>query len=141
MEQIKTGLPGLSQQVPPRLTAFGEEARRESPAWSPISITPEKQSAIDTELGRLDVDVGFVGKSIAGLALSRERQQEYQQNAGQIVKLALNELFTSNSYQALNDLEKEKAIERTVANIRDKVREALLKRWAFEEQRVGVGVR
>ena len=40
LEMLKANIPILSREVPARETLAGEEAKRLSPAWSPISITP-----------------------------------------------------------------------------------------------------
>ena len=140
LEQLKTGLPTLSRQVPPRLTAFGEEARRESPAFSPIQITPAQQSAVDAELERLDIEVGFVGTSIAGHKLTREEQFRYQELAGQVTFAVISALVESPAYQGLTPIQKEKAIDKAIQVSRDRVRDVLLKE-AEQKARELIGAR
>src|SRR3990167_6073288 len=50
-EAFQANIPGLTGNVPPRLTAFGEEATRSTP-FSPIVVSPDRQTAVDAELGR-----------------------------------------------------------------------------------------
>ena len=95
LETVAAGLPGASRLAPPRLTAFGEEARRESPAVSPISVTPARQSAVDAELERLGVEVGFVGTSINGNKLTPREQRRYQEIGGQKTYAALEQELRS----------------------------------------------
>ena len=121
-ESLQVGIPGLSQNVPAVITAFGEEAPRTSPAWSPIQVTPAQQSFIDAELERVGVEVGFVGKTIGGIELTREEQEQYRRLAGQVTKAGLARLITSDHYGKLNDLDKEAAIERVVNFSREQAR-------------------
>ena len=122
-ESLQAGIPGLTGNVPPRLTAFGEEADRGLP--SPIRITPDQQNAVDAELGRLKTEVGFVGESIGGEELSREEQRKYQTLAGQATKEVLAGRFQSPTYQQMSDAAKERAIERVVGAVRDVTRQEL----------------
>ena len=121
-ESVQALIPGLSRNVPPTLTAFGQEAQRQSPAWSPIFVSPAQQSAVDAELGRLGVEVGFVGTSIGGVKLTREQQQQYQVLAGQRSYELLRQLVESSTYKGLDDAVKEKAINRAVDDARDYAR-------------------
>jgi len=136
LEQFQAGIPILSEEVPPRLTAFGRPATRETAPWSPITVTPEKQSFVDAELERLGVEVGFVGDSIGGYALNREEQSRYQELAGQVAELVLTDLVQSAAYQSLSDPDKETAIRRATDRSRDAVREFLI-----EEATQKAGVR
>lgn len=127
VEAFQANIPGLSEQVPPKLTAFGEEAQRQTPAWSPIQITPEQQTVVDAELERLGVEVGFVGDSIGGYSLSREQQADYQVAAGKFTSEMLARLFAKPSYQALGDGEKAKVLDKVVTAARDVVRDQINK--------------
>ena len=124
-ESIKATIPGLSPDVPAKLNVWGEEVGRESPAISPIQITPANVSTLDAELGRLKVDVGFVGTSIGGEILKRDEQRQYQTLAGQASKAVLERRINSPAYQLLSDEDKEKAIEQAVSMVRDEARNTL----------------
>lgn len=127
LERAATGIPGVSELLPARQTALGEDIQRpEGAAFFPIQISPERQSAVDAELERIGMEVGFVGKSIAGHSLSREQQQFYQQNAGQVTGAVLSEIVQAPAYQAASDVDKEKMIEQTVSRSRQAVRDRLL---------------
>lgn len=124
-EQFKTGLPEASKSVPPRLTAFGEEVDRKSPAWSPIQVTDEQQSAVDAELERLSMEVGFVGDSVGGVKLSRDQQYIYQGAAGRLSSTMLTRLVENPAYQAAPDSLKAKLVETMVREARDIIRDAM----------------
>jgi len=122
-ERMMVQTPGLAERVPARLTAFGEEARRTSPAGFPIAWSEAQEGAVEAELTRLGINIGFVGKTIGGKELTREQQQEYQRRAGQAVYDALVRLISSSAYHQYNDFTKERAINRAVNSIRERVRQ------------------
>jgi hypothetical protein len=123
-ESLQAGIPGMTGNVPPRLDAFGQESQRATP-YSPVTISADKQSAVDAELGRIGKEVGFVGDTIGGFKLTREEQAEFQRQAGQLTATWLSELFEMPIYQRLNDLQKEKEIEAIIRLARDRVRDAM----------------
>jgi len=121
-EQFKTGIPGLSQQVPPRLTAFGEESSREGLPFSPINVTTASQSDVDRALEELSAEVGFVGNTISNIPLSREQQYLYQEGAGRNTYTLLNALVNSNAWDELGEGEKLRLLTKAVTASRDRVR-------------------
>ncbi len=134
-QRFETNIPGLSQNVPPRLTAFGEEAQRQNPA-SPIQITRDQTSAVDAELGRLGVEVGFAGNSIGGKALDRDQQETYQRITGQLIELKLGTLLRSSKYQAATDVDKQNLMEDTIRQAREQARNTVEKQLkALAQQR------
>lgn len=122
-EQFQANIPGLTGNVPPRLTAFGEPAQRGFP--SPIQISPDKQTAVDAELERLGMEVGFTGKSIGGISLTREQQAVYQQIAGRSTYETLANLIASPRWETLTAADQEKVIDRVIARARDQVRDPI----------------
>lgn len=125
VENVKAGLPHFSQQVPTRLDAFGQEIERGNSPLSPIAVSAETQSAVDAELERLGLEVGFVGTTIGGKKLTREEQRTYQQLAGQMTLFALNSILSAESYQALPDLDKQKVMESMIDRSRSEMRKLL----------------
>ena len=112
-ENIKASIPGLSQQVPAKLNAFGEEVQRTTPWFSPVNISPEQESQLISELSKHSLNIGFVGNSIENVKLTREEQQEYQIQSGQYVKAKLTELVSTPEYQKLSTAEQRKLLEKT----------------------------
>lgn len=133
-ETIKSQIPGLSESLPARLDAFGREIDRSTP--SPLIVSQESQSAVDAELERVGVEVGFVGKTIAGVKLSREEQYVYQAVAGQVTYKVLEALIASPAYDGLTPAQQQEAIEKAINKSREKTREKL--EPVFEQRRSGV---
>lgn len=102
-EGIMANIPGLSQQVPPKLTAFGEEIQRQTPVYLPMNISSAKDTVLGRELTRLGINPGFVGDTINNIPLTREQKQEYQIIVGQLVKQRLESIVMSKDYQLLKD--------------------------------------
>ena len=135
-ETLKTQIPGLSDDVPPRLTAFGEEASKGLP--SPMRISTKQGRSVDAELERLGVEVGFVGNTMGGEKLSREDKATYQQIAGQVTLWSLSTLLESPDYQKLDDAQKqgayETAIDRSKSRVRDVMASEEFKSLSDEQQ-------
>jgi hypothetical protein len=125
-ESIMAGLPGLSQNVPARLDAFGEDVQRESPAWLPINVTTEKDTPLNRELARLDIDVGFVGDSIRGMPLNRGEQAEYQRAVGKARKQLLEQLVSHDAYQRADDATRAKMMEAAIVKARNDIADLYL---------------
>lgn len=126
IEQLQTGIPGLSQNIPPRLTAFGEESQRPTPASS-IRVSADRQTAVDAELGRLNTEIGFTGDQIANVKLTREQEAIYQRTAGQLTYTALSSLIEAPAFQALTDGDRQKIVEKARDWARDSVRDPINK--------------
>jgi hypothetical protein len=118
-EELKASIPGLSQQVPPRLNAFGEEIQRESSALSPLNVTTETTDPVEKEMARLGVTISFTGKTLRSIPLSREQQAEYQQLAGQTAKKLLDGIVPHPTYAQQDDTVKAKIVERLISQARD----------------------
>jgi len=131
LEAFAKNIPLLSKTVPPVITAFGEEAKREWPAWSPFVVTPDQQDMVDAELERLNVEIGFVGDSIGGVKLNRQQQLDYQMVAGKYVYEALVVLMRTNKYENAPDASKETLIISERDDVRDAVRKYMLERIKF----------
>jgi hypothetical protein len=124
-ETFKAQIPGLSEQVPARLTAFGEDSKRNSPAVSPYQVSGASQSDVDAVLEEIGYEVGFVGDSIGGQKLTREQQHVYQQVAGKLAYADLVDLIASTAWAAADSSEKQEMLEKTVNSGRAEVRKAI----------------
>ncbi len=123
IETVKANVPGLSQQVPPRLDVFGQEPTRSlSQRISPVGVTQEKQDIVESELKRLKINLGFPSKSIAGQDLTRDEYDRYVETAGKTLKDVLEQLMNGSEWQTLNDRQKEQIIERAETKVREKVK-------------------
>lgn len=133
IEEFKAVIPGLSQELLPRLNAFGEEQRRETSPLGPAMITTAKNDPVNAELVRLDVNVGFVGDSIHNVPLNREEQQAYQQLSGAKKKEILRTVIASPIYQGLDDMVKSAILERAVQRAANAAGLEYLKRIGADE--------
>jgi len=111
-EELQASVPGLSQNLMPRLNVFGAETRRESPAYLPVEARLARNDPVDNELARLNVNIGFAGNSIRNVALSRDEQQAYQRLRGTKLKEMLDRVVASPIYQNLDDTSKAAVLER-----------------------------
>ncbi len=111
VEKIKAGIPILSETVPPRLNVFGEAIERQTPFWSPIAISKEQESALNTELNRVKANIGFVGETINGVKLTDAQQHTFQEKAGPMVKAAILKLLESEDYKNLSVDDAKNAVE------------------------------
>lgn len=136
-ETLAAGLPGASKTVPPIITAFGEESQRGlTRALSPIQVSPAQQSRVDAGLERLGMEVGFVGKTIKGVELTREEQEEYQRLAGQETYKALDRFFGSRP-NARGEAQK-KLAEKAVDEARERARTKLWPKIRLRARKEGI---
>jgi hypothetical protein len=142
-ETIAANVPGLSQTVPPRLSAFGETLQREGTALNPYNPTTEKDTPLNHELNRLQYNVGFTGDSASGVPLNREQQARYQQKAGQLLKAVYERVIQSSAYQQLSDNKRVEMLDKLQAGVKSDVRDAILQQIVKQRlgQRQPVGVR
>jgi hypothetical protein len=140
-EAIESNLPGLSKNVPPKLTAMGETITRETPFWSPINITKDKEDALTNELNRLEYNLGFVGKALSGISLDVNEQQAYQGIAGQLSKQAILDLINGKRdeelkipYSKLSDMAKVEALDSVVSEARSQARYQMFIEMAKRDQ-------
>lgn len=116
-EQIKTGIPGMSQQVPAKLDRFGREIQREGGALrraaDPFNVSMESDDSVLAELGRLGVNMGYPSDKIEGLQLSRDQERQVHTVKGTVTYRRLEALINSARYQRLSDEQKAEALDDT----------------------------
>jgi hypothetical protein len=126
-QNVQAGIPGLSKQVPAKTNVFGDESKRSTPWWSPVSVAKEDNSPMNQELNRLEVNTGFVGSLINTIKLTADEQKRYQEIAGPLEKQAVIDTINSAGYRKMIPEEQKKAIERAVNAARDNARNQLNK--------------
>lgn len=119
LEAMESDIPGLSQRLPPTLTAFGQPRPREVSNISPISVSPSHVDPVDTELSRLGVEPGLTGKTLRGIALTRQEEAAHQTIAGQLVKRNLDALVADPQYRGLPDWVKARALQLAITRAKD----------------------
>jgi len=128
LEAYKANIPGLSQTLPPKVTALGEEVKRTSPAWFPFTWSAETTTPVSQELERLKVNIGFVGEEIENVPLNDKEQLAYQKVAGLLTNWMLGVLVSNTSYQQADDNIKKKAIQKAVNSAREQAKALILQR-------------
>ena len=129
VEQIQSGIPGLSDDLPAKVDRWGREiARPGGPVKrmaDPFNVSPLKDDPVLAELGRLGVRVGFPNDRLTGLELSRDQRRQVQIVKGQAGYTVLERLIASTRYQRLSDERKAEAIEKALDRTRGAANKAL----------------
>lgn len=142
VERVQSGIPGLSQQLPARLDAFGNEVRRDQSGaetlLNPIARTAAKYDPVDEELRRLISETGdavgpsIIGRTakIAGQELDRGQRRHLKEEYGPEAYEALLRLFSTGEYlRAKSDEERKRLVTREVSKARERAGERVLPKW------------
>ena len=118
MEQAKSGTPGLSSEVPPRIDRFGEVVTREGGqarrALDPFNTSSATTDPVADELSRLGVSLSLPSRSVAGQQVTRSQEIEIQQRRGRAVRESLERLIATAGYQRMSDKLKVEVVERAI---------------------------
>jgi hypothetical protein len=142
-ESIKTTLPGLSDNVRPRLNVFGEEATRDTGLpqpleflanfLSPVDIRQVEDSPLSKELLRLkdDIQIGFPSKSFTvnntKVELTPDEQNQYLEVSGQRIKQQLERAVQSEGWASRSDEAKAKFIKKVIETERERAKKLLVR--------------
>jgi hypothetical protein len=137
LESLKASIPGLSQQVPARLNAFGETTQRETPAFFPINYTTEIETALNKELADTDTGIGYVSGKVGSISLNNKEESEYQQVVGGIIKSALEKLISSPEYAGLTKAERERMLSSAITKARSLGKDEYIKSSSIVDPKVG----
>ena len=124
IEHIKSRIPGISKQLPPKVDRRGKEVVREggfaanllSPVWVSTDVTDD----IDRELRRLEIFPGRMGKQTVrkGEKIPPMPYARMLKEAGPRVFTALGNLLRSEGYPNLSDTQKKKLITGIISTIK-----------------------
>ncbi len=137
----KSKIPGLSQEVLPKINTWGEPIERPStPAMrfiSPIQISEERGTPIDYELKKLKLNLGMPSKKIKvkGYQEVELEPNEYQKmvaNGGQRAKTELNKLVTKPEFKNLGEEEKTRKIRAINDRHRESVKQSTIRKIRSE---------
>lgn len=122
-DNLKTIVPGMSQDVAPKLDRFGEEVKRPGGPFtrglSPIGISPESKDPMIVELTKIGMnDIGLPPKRLSALPskhipamdLTIEERQTY----GRARRAAIEAVLRQPQYQQLDEEQKRAAIKKAV---------------------------
>ena len=147
-EGLQAGLPTIDTPVgtfgagttQPVVTAMGEDVQRPGSPWFPITYSTEDMSRLDTELNRLNIRVGLASRVLAGENLTPDQYTQYQRLVGRLVQEHLQEAINQPNYQGLPDARKERALERAIADAREKGRDEMVAILEVEASEIAPGV-
>ena len=139
-ERIKSGLPVLSKDLPPKLDIFGEPEQR---ARGIFGSTAGALTPLDAELSRLHEkglrNIGMAGKVLTAqdlkMPLGRAERAEYQKLRGNLLKMVLDKVIDTPEYKAQNDQEKIRDITEAVHQVENYARDQMTTRVI--ERRLG----
>jgi hypothetical protein len=119
------GIPGLSEQIAPRIGRFGQVVTREGGpirrATDPFNISTIANDPVSRELDRLGVLVSLPSDRLAlsgGRPLSREQETAVMQRRGQTVRRALEQVMNDRRYNRLDDAGRTRVIRRLLPRVR-----------------------
>jgi len=138
VESVLANVPFASQNVPAKLSAFGQERTRpDSGLTAMLNVFPmstETKNPVEQELQRLQdrgysVEPGLVGKNVSALdqpiELTDEQQHQYQARSGALSYALLSTMIGSDEWNAKSDEEKAKFVNGVVNDMRSAVRESM----------------
>jgi hypothetical protein len=124
-EQLMTGIPGLSDNVPSKMNRFGEDVVRPGGplkrAADPFNVSPTVDDPVLRELGRLGIRMGMPGGNVSGIELSNEQERALQRSKGQATHTLLQRVVASPAYQQLPDEQKAAVLEAAIDRARNQV--------------------
>jgi hypothetical protein len=90
MDQIRSRIPGLSSDLPPRRNLWGEPITLPPGLGpdiiSPIYVSTRKESPVDEEIIRNKIKVGMPSKQVSGVDLTPQEYSRYVELAGNAAK-------------------------------------------------------
>ena len=137
-QQLAASIPGLTQNAPPRLGAFGQPIQR--PGGSGVSVlnpfnpSPETDDPVEKELRRLqdggyDVEPSLAGKRVTligeAIGLTPDQQRQYQMLSGVMTHDLLSSLLATDAYKSLPSDKQALVINRLGDRVADAARKTL----------------
>ena len=127
VDTVKAGVPGLSEQVTPRLTRFGGPTVRPGGAWrralDPFNTSEEVHDPHARELERLEVDVPTLSDRVrlpGGYTLDADEALAFRQVEGRAMREALEQVTRQGSYPRMPDTLRVVLLQRAIRRARDR---------------------
>ena len=140
LEKWKRGIPGLSSELPPRLTIWGDEQiypESLGPDFiSPLKTLTREYDSVDKELIRLGVNVPEAVKSISyeGMQIDLTAKQRYDISLARgkgpdgdtPLKDVFKEMFDDPMFQAASDMDKKEEITKIFTQANETAKQYLI---------------
>lgn len=128
-EEIKKRIPGMQESLLPRRTVFGTPIERTGgfliQFLSPVKVSEEKRSMVDTELERLQIAVGYPTRTAFSIPLTNYEYDAYLKDSGHRIYERIWDVMQEADYQQTTDYEKQRFIEKIAREAREQSRYAL----------------
>lgn len=138
LDALKVNIPGASKTVLPKLTAYGDPAKRPSPGVLTVT-SPAKVNKLDQEDVELDRIQGFPSKTLAGVKLDGKEYAIMLRLSGQNLKRARAQMYLSPGWRDSSPEARKRLIENVqLAARRDAQRQIfprVMKRVQGEDRR------
>lgn len=128
-QRMMSRVPGLVENVPEKLTVWGEENPRPGSQIgrliSPMQTSAAKGSPIDHELMRLKFDLGYPSKTLSGVEIPQDEYWQVVKMAGAPAKRILDMAASSGAWQNMSDEDRTNYIKGIVDSYRRQARQLL----------------
>jgi hypothetical protein len=130
VDQLKSGIPGLSKQVQPKVATIGGDVERNNIPWFPINSTPSQDTTLTRELNRLEYNFGQVTNrlDIGGkdpVELTPKDYTTLKRLFSEMVEKNIKSLLISPAYLNANDEYRKSLLDKAVSNARDTSRNTM----------------
>jgi len=128
-DAVQAKIPFLSRRLHARTDVFGEDLIRPSTGVvrfvSPVVPSTAKFNVVRHELEEIGYSLGFPSKTAFSEELDDDQYRELKVATGKITYNILFNVVTSPEYQKLTAIEKERAVDKVVREVREAVREKI----------------
>lgn len=136
VDKVKSRIPGLSEELPPRLNLWGEPIKLEGSLGpdmlSPIYISSDTNDKVSQEMVRLKMAPSPVDKKINKVELTPEQHNEYIRFAGEPAKDQLDRLVYSDAWERIPDFKKKELIDGVISRNRKLATMRMVSRYPQE---------
>lgn len=133
IDKVKSRIPGLSEDLLPKLNLWGEPIKLEGSLGpdrlSPIYMSRESDDKVASEMVRLDMAPSPVDKKINGVELTPEQENEYITLAGQPAKAQLDRLVYTENWERIPDVVKKDLIDDVISRNRRLARTRMIAKY------------
>jgi len=127
-EQVKSGIPGLAQDVPERIDSAGETIETKGGPISrfinPVYASPETQDELRTELQTTGARLANPSDTIKGLPMTQKQRTALEHATGRAQATAMRQVLRSPAYLRMPIDQKVAELEKAASDARAAVRGA-----------------
>ena len=140
LETIRSRIPGQREQLPPRLSPFGEPIVSQGAAGpdvvSRVFRSKVKDDPVIKELLRLDVIPRRPKRKIGGVQLTPEQFQKFTEFSRKPLKQDLDVIISNPAFKAMLDFDKERLLRDMISSASKNGREELLLAFPKLDQQI-----